>query len=130
MSSVRQAIRNTERILPGVMAPEGELDPRWQAIIAVGEHIPDNPQEVWGFIRKWGKHPNEDLRTAIATCLLEHLLEYHFEDFFPMVKETCRQSKRFALTFKRCCQFGQAKLNKNSKAFIALKNELGLRCLF
>jgi hypothetical protein len=35
--TVRQAILEAEAILPGRAAPEGESDPRWQAIIAVSE---------------------------------------------------------------------------------------------
>jgi hypothetical protein len=30
-------------------------------------------------VLKWGSHEDEDVRAAIATCLLEHLLEYHFK---------------------------------------------------
>jgi hypothetical protein len=124
MKAVREAIENTERLLPGIPAPEGETDLLWQAIIEVGEYIQTEPQEVWFFIRKWGKHPNKDLRAAVATCLLEHLLEYHFEEFFPAVRDTCRQSKRFASTFSMCFLFGQAKQPENSKAFDEQINEL------
>ncbi len=70
-----QAIRYANSILPGVPAPEGEEDPRWQAIIDVGEFIQSDPEEVWTFLSRWGAHSDPDLRTAIAACLLEHLLE-------------------------------------------------------
>jgi hypothetical protein len=122
--SVQQAISNAEKLLPGVAVPEDEIDPRWQAIIDVGGYIQSDPDEVWNFILKWGKHPSEDLRAAISTCLLEHLLEFHFNKFFPMVREICYKNKLFADTFSRCSQFGQAKLHKNSVAFIALQDEL------
>jgi hypothetical protein len=74
---VLEAIRQAESLLPGEPVEEGQ-DPRWQAIIAVGEHIESDPEVVWSFIRRWGSHRQEDLRDAVATCLLEHLLEHHF----------------------------------------------------
>ncbi|MDD5191150.1 MAG: hypothetical protein PHE50_08935 [Dehalococcoidales bacterium] len=123
MKTVDQAIKKAEQILPGVPAPEGEIDPRWQAIIKVGEFIETNPKEVWYFIRKWGVHPNEDLRMAIATCLLEHLLQYHFKDYFPKVQEACRDSKRFRFTFRMSSQFGQTKWKKNSKLYHELRKK-------
>jgi hypothetical protein len=125
-SSVQQAIAEAEKLLPGVPAPDNEPDPRWQAIIEVGEYIETEPHEVWPFILKWGKHPSDDVRMAVATCLLEHLLEYHFDDFFPKVKRICRRSGYFADTFLSCSQFGQAEDPENSKAFKALKRKLGV----
>src|ERR1041384_7653640 len=85
--TVYQATRKAERVLPGKQAPEGQLDARWQAIIAVADHIEDHPDEVWSFARKWGAHASPDLRAAVATCLVEHLLEHHFDHIFPLVTE-------------------------------------------
>ncbi len=124
MKSIKQVITKAERLLPGIPVPEGQTDPRWQAIIEVGEHIESEPQDVWLFIRKWGMHPSEDIRTAVVTCLLEHLLEYHFEEYFPKVRIACRQSKRFASTFRMCAKFGQSNELENSKAFDELKSKL------
>ena len=118
-------IRKAERVLPGKEAPEGELDPRWQAIIDVSEHIPRHPDEVWRFTRRWGAHANADLRTAVATCLLEHLLEYHFDKIFPLVFEACRQSSRFADTFSMCGEFGQTKRRGNLERFRKLREQMG-----
>jgi hypothetical protein len=122
--SVAHAIRKAERILPGKEAPEDELDPRWQAIIDVSEHIQQHPEEVWQFTRKWGAHANADLRTAVATCLLEHLLEHHFSRMFPLVSEACRHNRRFADTFSRCGEFGQTRNWRNVRRFRALKREV------
>jgi len=122
--TVSQAIRNAERILPGKEAPEGQRDPRWQAIIDVSEYIEGYPNEIWRFTRKWGAHPNADLRAAVGTCLLEHLLEHHFELIFPLVAVACRRSRRFADTFTRCGEFGQTNTPRNEKRFRALKREV------
>jgi hypothetical protein len=37
--TARQAIRRANAILPGVAALDGKRDPRWQAIIAVGQLV-------------------------------------------------------------------------------------------
>jgi len=124
MKRAERTIHNTERLLPGTPSPEGKPDPRWKAIIKVGEYVETGPQEVWLFIRKWATYPSDDLRMAVANCLLEHLLEYHFDEYFPKVRKACHQSKRFAWTFDMCAQFGQANQPENSKSFNELKNKL------
>ena len=88
--TVRDAIAKAEAVLPGRMAPDGEIDPRWQAIITVAAFIETEPEAVWPFIKRWGGHPDEDLRSAVATCLLEHLLEHYFDDFIARVEDHAR----------------------------------------
>jgi len=123
--TVREAIRKAERILPGKPAPEGQIDPRWQAIIRIEDYIEDCPEEVWLFTRNWGAHASADVRTAIATCLLEHLLEHHFLRVFPLVSDASRQSARFADTLSRCWHLGQARRPQNLKRLRVLMRELG-----
>jgi len=120
---VWDAIASAERILPGEAAPEDTRDPRWQAIIAVGHFIQEEPDAIWSFILRWGSSPDEDLRTAVATCLLEHLLEYHFTRFFPQVEEVVRSNPMLADTFSRCWKLGQAKEEDNAKRFDGLQAE-------
>ena len=69
--TVQEAIADAESLLPGQPAAEGEVDPRWQAIIDVSEFIQTDPEPVWSFVSRWGSSPDEDLRMAIATCILE-----------------------------------------------------------
>lgn len=121
---VEQTIKFANSILPGVAVPEGEDDPRWKAIIGVGEFAQNNPEEVWSFVAKWGIHPDEDLRAAIATCLLEHLLEHHFERVFPRVEYLAEQSMEFAETFLLCHQFGDSEKQENSLRFVQLKKRI------
>jgi hypothetical protein len=120
---VRQAIHEAESLLPGEPAAVGE-DPRWQAILAVGNYIEREPEPVWGFISRWGGHPQEDLRDAIATCLLEHLLEYHFAAYFPQVEERALAEPLFGDTFLRCWRFGQSEEPGNAERFEALSKRL------
>ncbi len=96
-AAVQRAIARAERILPGTPAPEGKRDPRWQAIIRVGEFIETQPEAVWQFTHRWGKHAQRDLRSAVATCLLEHLLEHHFDLMFPRVRQGGSQRGRESL---------------------------------
>jgi hypothetical protein len=120
---VRDAIASAERILPGQAAPEESRDPRWQAIIAIGDFIQEEPGAIWSFILRWGSSADEDLRYAVATCLLEHLLEHHFRRFFLQVEEAVRSDALLADTFSKCWKFGQAKEENNSKRFDSLQAE-------
>jgi hypothetical protein len=121
--TVQEAIDAAELLLPGEAAPDGSDDPRWQSIIAVGEFIEGAPGPVWEFIKRWGVHADDDLRMAIATCLLEHLLESHFEAFFPHVQEQVRANRLFAGTFRNCSKFGQSEALANAERFDALRRE-------
>jgi hypothetical protein len=125
---VAEAIREAETLLPGVPVEVGR-DARWQAIIAVGEYIESEPEAVWAFIRQWGGHPEEDLRDAIATCLLEHLLEHHFVDYFPRVEGLASTNPLFGDTFLRCWRFGQSAQPGNIERFEALEGRLTGRLL-
>jgi hypothetical protein len=123
-AAVRRAIARAQSVLPGRPAPDGQPDPRWQAIIRVGTFIESHPEPVWEFARRWGKHAQADLRAAVATCLLEHLLEHHFETLFPRVRREALASVRFADTVASCWPFGFAALPRNLARMQRLKREL------
>ncbi|HEY7116981.1 MAG TPA: hypothetical protein VH475_10365 [Tepidisphaeraceae bacterium] len=126
-AAVQSAIAHAEAILPGKPAPDGKRDPRWQAIIGVGRFIEERPEAVWRFALRWGKHAQLDLRMAVATCLLEHLLEHHFELIFPRVREAAMTSRRFAETFEVCWRFGPATVPENARRVDRLKRALARR---
>jgi len=106
--TVHEAIAAADRILPGRVAPPGEEDPRWQAMIAVGHFVEIEPEAVWSFARRWGTSPDDDLRMAVATLLLEHLLEYHFDAFITRVEASALSNGLFADTVCSCWKMGQA----------------------
>ena len=83
-----EAIAKAEKILPGKVATDEDEDPRWQEIIDIAEFIESEPEIIWDFTLKWGSDPEKDLRMAVATCLLEHLLEHHFDFIFPKVESS------------------------------------------
>lgn len=122
--SLATAVQRADALLPGVPAPEGEEDPRWAAIIEISEFIPVDPDPIWSFVARWGGHPDEDLRAAIATCLLEHLLEHHFDLIFPRVEHLARSNRFFAETVGMCWKMGQTELPNNSRRFDRLLKDL------
>src|SRR3984957_19155464 len=93
MSSVQEKLAEAEQLLPGRPAPDGIEDARWQAIIEVAMFAEREPEAIWPFVLKWGSHEDEDVRAAIATCLLEDLLQYHFDLLFPRVALAARSSE-------------------------------------
>ena len=125
--TARETIAEAEAILPGQAPPEGEVDPRWQAIIKIAEFIREDPEAVWAFILRWGCYEDQDLRTAIATCLLEHVLEHHFADFFPKVTTAVQDNVLFGDTFRRCWKFGQSEQEGNAERFDRLQKECQVR---
>lgn len=120
---ITDRISIAEALLPGAPAPDGECDPRWQAIIAIGKYVESDPQEVWQFVARWGTTEDQDLQSAIATCLLEHLLEDHFELLFPRVDALAKSDRNFANTFLGCWKLGQANLPGNSERFDELTDQ-------
>jgi hypothetical protein len=114
--TVREAIKAAEQLLPGQAAPDGQVDPRWQAVIAIGEFVKQDPEAIWPFVLRWGSHSDEDLRNAIATCLLEHLLEYHFDLIFPRVEAAARNDAFFADTTKKVLQIWAGQTSGERKA--------------
>jgi hypothetical protein len=122
-NKVINAIKRAGKILPGTPAPVGEEDPRWQAIIAIEEFVETQPEAVWPFVQRWGKHPNPDLRAAVATCLLEDLLQHHFDLIFPPVEHEVRISRRFHDMLKMCYKLGKAEKPHNAAKIDRLLRE-------
>ena len=99
-------------------------DTRWQAAIALGQFCETHPTAIWPLVEKWGSSDDEDTRTAIATCVLEHVLECHFEPFFARTAKLIRQGNvLFADTFCGCWRLGQANESANAAKFDRLETE-------
>src|ERR1700693_714600 len=122
--TVGEAIAAAERLLPGHAAPEGTEDARWQAVIEISNFAPQEPEAIWPFVLKWGAHEDEDVRAAIATCLLEHLLESHFDLLFPRVEAAARSNVWFAKTTVQCWKLGEAKEPTRAARFDRLCAEI------
>ena len=126
MKAAPEVIARAESILIHPPSRPGSIDPRWLALIEVGDLIENHPDDVWPFVLRWGSHPDDDVRAAVAACLLEHLLEYHFERYFPLVQQAV-MDPLFADTFSLCWKFGQAELPANSDRFDRLVRETAAR---
>jgi hypothetical protein len=75
-------------------------------MFAVKEVMWSEPELVWPFILRWGRHRTWDLRAAVGCVLLEHLVEWHGDEFFPRVRAAARENWRFANTVSICSDFG------------------------
>lgn len=115
-SEVSISSEQLQEIDKGLASPDE--DTHWQAAIALGEFSETDPETIWPLVEKWGSCPDEDTRDAIATCVLEHILEANFEPFFSRVAQLIQQGNfNFAETFLGCWKFGEAKLPCNSEKF-------------
>lgn len=117
---VLRAIAAADSVLPGRMAARGKPDPRWQAVIRVGAFIASDPDPVWHFARRWGAARSRDLRAAVATCLLEHLIEQWPSRMLPRCEDAIRVDSRFADTVATCWWVGN-KHGVNYERFVRLK---------
>jgi len=95
---------------------------RWAAAIDAGDLLYTRPRAVWKLILEHGSSRSEDRRTAVATCMLEHLLEEYFAEYFPLLEKEIRAGNRLlGDTFTRCWKFGQSKSRLNSNRWDRLK---------
>ena len=99
-------------------------DRRWQAAIRLGARVESEPDAVWALVARWGTSDHSDARMAIATCVLEHLLEHHFELLFPRVEQLASSDPRFADTVSSCWRFGQSAEPANAKRLEDLQARL------
>src|SRR5262245_969871 len=98
-AALRHAIARPNAVLPGREAPPGKRDPRWQAIIRVGRFIESHPEPVCDFAMRWARRRGRDLGSAIYCCLIEHLLEHHFDLVFPIMRKAALENRRVAQHF-------------------------------
>lgn len=125
--TLAEALARAAALLDGGPPPVGQRDHRWPAVARLAAFIDDEPDAIWGFVEHWGNDPDAQVRTAIATCLLEQLLDKHFARCFPHVESAVRRSPQFADTFLLCWPFGEASQDANVRRFEALKQEAGAR---
>ena len=96
--------------------------------MAVGDYIETDPIPVCDFALKWARRRGRDLQAAIYCCLIEHLLEHHFDLLLPRMRTAAREDARVARIFVRVWNspflFGQAKEPANIKRLKRLASEL------
>ena len=87
----------------------GDETERWNAAAELGELVFEAPEQAWSAVLHLGSSPNEDIRAAIATCVLEHLLEHYFDIFFPRLEAAVDAGNEWlADTLRLSWKLGQA----------------------
>ena len=113
LRSIRKRIESGHRpggylCLARRLIMDSDNDCRWQAMIVVGEYIDCDPEAVWEVVLEHGESPDEDMRAAVATVLLEHLLDSHFEAYFPRLKKKIDSGSPLLFdTFRLCSVFDE-----------------------
>ena len=83
---------------------------RWQALLVIAEFAEEAPEAVWEIVLKQGSAANAEQRSAVATALLERLLEHHYDAYIDRMKSEIEQGNRnLTDTLRRCWMFGGAK---------------------
>jgi len=104
------------------MIPDRSTYIRWQALLMFGQHAERHPDEIWPSVLKWGTVQNRDIRQGVACCILEHVLEHHFDPYFDRaLSHIACGHRRFAYTLAYCWRFGQAGSPLNAQRFDSFK---------
>jgi len=110
------------------MIEDEDNDCRWQSIIIIGEFIATPKMEnIWEIIMTYGNSNDQDMRSAIATVLLEHYFEQNpdqFENKFKMLKQEIKKGKtnlRDTLSLCSINNFGSNENNGVVAAFVGKK---------
>ena len=103
-------------------------DRRWQGAILVGEFCESHPELVWPVVLRWGCSRRADTRTAVACCILEHLLEHHFSLYFERVTTAVLAGHPLlGDTVSSCWLFGQSATAAHNRRFHAFTRTLNTR---
>lgn len=110
--------------LARVLVADPDNDCRWQAMSIFGGMVEANPEVVWDVICEHGTSTDEDMREAVATVLLEHLLQYHFDAYFPKLSQRINAGESLlADTLSRCWLFGQAEHHESEVKELASRKK-------
>ena len=103
----------------------------------MADFVETEPDAVWSFVQRWGTSPDEDLRSAVATLLLEHLLEHHFDGMIGSTERAALNNECFADTVlplleirsgggpNPCCPIGQVDRRNSRFTPVATDNGEG-----
>ncbi len=114
--------------LADILLPDPNPNIRWRVLVDLSHFLEDQPEKIWPLIIEWGSVYNPDIRAGVALCLLEHLLGYHFEEFFEQSKQAIMNGNtRFIYTLRHCRKMGQAEFPENARCFDEFIESLHLR---
>ena len=86
----------------------------WKAAADLRGFVEQNPSAIWSLVVKAGSSDLDDLRVAIANDALEHILDSHFDEYFPKVEEIVKSGNtNFRITLGHCYPMDQAATKEN-----------------
>lgn len=88
--------------LAASLIPDADNTCRWQAMIVVGEYVKSQPERVWQIVEAYGAHRSADMRAAVATVLLEHLIDENPSCYRPRAETLAARSRVFSETLRTC----------------------------
>ncbi len=92
------------------LVADADSDCRWQALMVVGDFAERHASAVWPVVLEHGASDDEDMRSGVATVLLEPILKHHYEEYFPVLKAAIEAGDdHLTDTLRRCWLFGGAK---------------------
>lgn len=94
------------------MVSDSDNTCRWQALIAIDPGIQIQPEWVWEVILEFGDTEDEDMQAAIGCVLLEDLLYFDFETYFPKLKAVSMNASPHWLQTAMYCTFAIHKENR------------------
>jgi len=97
----------------------------WLAATVLSYFVEKYPAQLLRIIRSVAQDSSDDQRTALAKCILEHLMENHFDDVINMVSQETDAELRYALVdiLARCWPFGEAEKKSNWERVESLVRE-------
>lgn len=104
-----QSLKPSHLAIVETLLGDRDNDVRWQAAIAIGQFIDSRPDEVWHIVLRFSATADDDMIDALATVLLEHLLEHNFDECFDRLKKEIASGRRDLIpVVQRCGVFGEA----------------------
>ncbi len=106
----RYGIRDGYLPLARSLVADADSHCRWQALMVVGHFAERHASAVWPVVLEHGASEDEDMRSGVATVLLEPILKHHYEEYFPVLKAAVEAGDAHLTdTLRRCWLFGGAK---------------------
>jgi hypothetical protein len=97
----------------------------WSACALLSHFVEQEPGRLLRVVRHFSEAATSEQRAALGKCILEHLLEWHFDLAIHAIRAETDQSVRFAMVdvLSRCWPFGEAARSHKWKSVEALIGE-------
>jgi len=108
--------------LADVLIPDRSENIRWGILtIALSPKLRDwDCSDLWPLVVKWGSVRNTDIRIGVGVCVLEHILEQNFTEYFGRAQHLIETGNhRFGYTLAYAGRLGQAKEPQNIEEYNA-----------